>query len=41
MTIFFLLHLYFGVGKQQQMPNQNYQTIGDALRFSGGASQEC
>jgi len=28
MTIFFPLHLQLGVGKQQQMPNQNCQTIG-------------
>jgi len=29
MAIFFPLHLQLRVGKQQQMPNQNYQTIGD------------
>jgi hypothetical protein len=31
MAIFFPLHLQLGVGKQQQMPNQNCQTIGAAL----------
>ena len=30
-AIFFSLHLHLGVGKQQQMPNKNCQTIGGAL----------